>query len=472
MSELNIGKTLQALAQIHAAAEPSAPPLEGLAALLALGQLAEQDPDAVGLALAGLADAEAATLLQWAEGERREDLAFLRAQLASVLADLDLLDLPPLLADDPDAAEAAQAQALAAMHTRERIHRLGVAATWLRQDERFDGVASGELAEADRDLQAILPRLAVLAADRARMAAEMAGEDREAHWWWTAPCPEAPETADDVDAAEVAPLQRWVAERIVASPEGHRLRLEADEVAALLATPRGQKLAAYLGDRLDLDLALAGTLIQPGTVAEALAATEVTAVQPQRRSAPVVNLWQARAQPRPERLAAASDSGPVLAGLDALTGVYCHAAELLPGLGVVGHGHRAGDGGQQRVWLLVAEADVAVMQVDGAGTPFARAMWSPGGLAVAADPLSEPFAVEVTRDPAGEAGEARHWLETGPTTVEPNLLTRLLRHVYEEQVDAARRDWAELHADSDAGALRALSGLRLALAALFGGDWA
>jgi hypothetical protein len=469
MSELSIGKKLQELAQVYAAAEPSAPPLEGLAALLELGQLAQGDPDAAGFALAGLLDAEAETLLRWAESERREELTFLRSQLTAVLAHLDLLELPPLLADDPDAAEAGHAQALAALHTRERIHQLGVAATWLRQDERADGAANTDLADADRDLQTILPHLAVLAAERARMAGEIAGEDPQAHWWWTAASPEAPEPAGDADAAEVAPLQRWVAERIVASPSGNRLQLAPDEVAALLATPRGQRLAAFLGDRLEFDFALAAPVAQLGTVAEALAAAAAP-IQPQRRFAPVVELWRPRAESRPERLAAATDSDPVLTGLDALAGVFCKAAELLPGLGVVAHGTRAFEGGQQRVWLFLPEIGVAELQIGGVGAKWSKERWSPGGLAVAADNLSEPFDVTVRQDKEADAAETQHWLETGPADLEANRLTRLLRHVYGEQVAAARLDWAELLAQSDADDLQALSGLRLALATLYGGE--
>jgi hypothetical protein len=137
---------------------------------------------------------------------------------------------------------------------------------------------------------------------------------------------------------------------------------------------------------------------------------------------------------------------------------------------VVAHGTRAFEGGQQRVWLFLPEIGVAELQIGGVGAKWSKERWSPGGLAVAADNLSEPFDVTVRQDKEADAAETQHWLETGPADLEANRLTRLLRHVYGEQVEAARLDWAELLAQSDADDLQALSGLRLALATLYDGE--
>ena len=98
--------------------------------------------------------------------------------------------------------------------------------------------------------------------------------------------------------------------------------------------------------------------------------------------------------------------------------------------------------------------------------------WLPaGGLAIAAETVNEPFQVTAMRPGLSEIGDAHGDLESGPDQAEPNLLTRLLRHVYDEQLEAARRDWAKLVEAADADTLQALSGLRGALTALFGENW-
>lgn len=472
MSDIRFGQVLHETARTYASTEAGAPPHQALSALLELGRLAEGDPESAALALDGLSSTEGETLWQWAVAERNEDTAYLRTQLASLQQYAALLEVPPLLTDDPDTAEAAAALALSALNTRERIHRLGLAATWLAPGDGAEAGGSAALVEADEVLQASLPRWTVLAAERARQADRLPVDEREAHWWWTTPVHEAPqaeEDAEDAKIATVAPLQQWVAQRMAAAPDGNRLHLTSDEATALLSTPRGQRVAAYLGDRLEFDLEQA---VAPGTLAEALATTAAVAVQPRRRAAYGAARGWRQAPQRPERLAAATGAQAELTGLDALAGVYCRAAELLPGLGVVAHGSLDVGGDEKRVWLIIADAAVASLRIGDGDTPFVRALWAPGGLAVDADALFEPFEVAAEQDDEGHAEIEHHWVETGPNDLEPNLLTRLLRHVYAEQFDAARRDWAELLASSDAEAQKALSGLRLALEALVGGGWA
>ncbi len=472
MSDLAIGRRLTEWARAHVgAADP--PPVEGLALLLAFGRLAEADPDAAGFAAGEWTIADAETLHRWAQGERQEDLAFLRRQLDALEDCTELLDMPAILADDPEAAESAQAQALAALHTRERIHQLGVAATWLEKDGAIQGEMAGQTAAVDERLGKIVGCLAVLAPERARMAAQVDPAERAAHWWWTAPCAEALEQRDAANESALAQLQRWAAERVVASPAGAKLRLASEETAALMATPKGQRLAAFLGDRLDFDLAPAAPQTHHGSVAEVLASAASVAVTGSgNRLAPVLPLWRPGESRRPERLAAATaPDRPVLAGLDALAGVFCTAAELLPGIGVVAHGTRAFDGGRQRVWLFVPELEVASLQLAGTGAPWLAELWSPGGLAIAADAVDEPFEVTAARGTGGDSPAIHEILEPGPAQAQPSLLTRLLRHVHDEQRDTVHSDWEELVASCDGELGQALSGLRLALTKLFGDEW-
>ncbi len=219
------------------------------AALLELGDRGEREPDAVAESVEALDEASRRTLAAEARREFMQGTRVLGVMLREGIPDDELL--PPVLAPDPFKAEKTQAWVIDALRLRESLHRLARAAQAL-------GIAVPEdaplLARLDAKIRALLPRLRVLAPARSALALKLETPVPERHWWFTEPIAVPDEGEEELDVEAAKALTDWVTARKGADGVLH---LEREEARALLATPRGRRLAEYLEGRVDVSAAAA-----------------------------------------------------------------------------------------------------------------------------------------------------------------------------------------------------------------------